>query len=309
MKVAIVGGGICGLYLAWKLAKRGESVTVFEKKNQIGSDVCSGLFSQRIIDFIPQSRFLIKNKINSALLYFPRKNIKISFSKSFFVMNHFELDRMVSGLAEKAGVKMVLGQSISSLPEGFERIIGSDGWDSAVRQKLGLKRPNFRLGILGYVSKPLSSDFVEIWPHKENGFLWKIPRGENIEYGIIGEPSKINKIFDKFLKENNICLEKIKAKIIPQGFILSKNKSITLCGDAMGLTKPWSGGGVVWGLKAADLLSETFPDFSDYREKVKEFFKSKILFSKILTKLVYFFGFNACFLLPRNKKIESDFLF
>jgi len=36
MKVAIVGAGICGLYLAWKLSEKGYSVTVFEKKEKIG---------------------------------------------------------------------------------------------------------------------------------------------------------------------------------------------------------------------------------------------------------------------------------
>ena len=56
MKVAIIGAGINGLYLGWKLSEKNHQVTVFERKKQIGeSVVCSGLFSQRILDFIPQS--------------------------------------------------------------------------------------------------------------------------------------------------------------------------------------------------------------------------------------------------------------
>ena len=47
--VAIIGGGICGLYLSWKLSRKGHLVTVFEKKKKIGNEICSGLFSERIL--------------------------------------------------------------------------------------------------------------------------------------------------------------------------------------------------------------------------------------------------------------------
>jgi flavin-dependent dehydrogenase len=291
------------------LAEKGEDVTVFERKGQVGNDVCSGLFSQRILDFIPQSRILIKNEIKSVVLHFPKKDIKINFSKSFLVMSHSELDKILAGFSQKAGAKINLDHNISSLPEGFDKIIGCDGWDSIVRKSLKLPNPSYRLGILGYINTPLSSDFVEAWPHKENGFIWKIPRGSTVEYGIIGRPERINKIFNNFLKEKNIVLNEIKAKIIPQGFLIPQNRSITLCGDAIGLTKPWSGGGVIWGLKTGDLLLETFPNFLAYRKQVKRFFGLKIFRSKIITKLVYSLGFKMPFLLPKNVTIESDFLF
>ena len=35
MRVAIVGAGITGLYLAWKLSEKGYQVTVFEKREKI----------------------------------------------------------------------------------------------------------------------------------------------------------------------------------------------------------------------------------------------------------------------------------
>ena len=60
MKVAIIGAGICGLYLALKLSESGSEVTVFEKKEKIGKEVCSGLVSERILDFIPESQKLIQ---------------------------------------------------------------------------------------------------------------------------------------------------------------------------------------------------------------------------------------------------------
>ena len=95
---------------------------------------------------------------------------------------------------------------------------------------------------------------------------------------------------------------------MPQGLIIPKNPKVTLCGDAAGLTKPWSGGGVIWGLTAANLLLKNFPDFIKYQKEAKKFFLPKIILSKAAKKMVYFLGFNLPWFLPKNPKIESDFL-
>lgn len=307
MKIAIIGAGISGLYLGWKLSGKGHGVTIFEKEKEAGNKVCSGLFSGRILNFLPQSRGLIENQINYTQIHFPKKTVKVKFSKSFFVMNHSELDKLVFSLAKKAGVKIVLNHNVSSMPKGFDRVVGCDGANSFVRKSLGLPNPAFRLGILGFVREKSASDFVETWPCKE-GFIWKIPRGKEGEYGIISEPRLAKDIFSNFLRENKIALEKIKSKIVPQGFIIPSHSSITLCGDAAGLTKPWSGGGVIWGLTAAEILLKTFPDFLSYRKIMRRFFLPKISRSKFAVKTVCFLGFKIPWLLPKNTKIESDFL-
>ncbi len=108
MKIAIVGAGICGLYLGWKLAERGNQVTIFEKKEKIGKEVCSGLFSERILDFIPESQKLIQNQIEYCLIHFPKRTLKIKFSRKFLVMGRFEIDRLVASLAEKSGAEIIL---------------------------------------------------------------------------------------------------------------------------------------------------------------------------------------------------------
>ena len=307
MKVAIIGAGICGLYLGWKLSEKGHKVTIFEKKKQIGNKVCSGLFSQRILKFFPQSEKLIENQINSVILRFPKKTAKVKFSKKFFLMSHWKLDKLAASLAKKAGAKIVLNYKNKSIPKKFDRVIGCDGANSFVREKLGLPDPNFRLGIQGFVKKKSFLDFVEVWP-VEKGFIWKIPRGKETEYGIMANPRLAPRIFKKFLERNDILLRKVKSKIIPQGLIIPKNASVTLCGDAAGLTKPWSGGGVIWGLFAAKILIKSFPDFLKYQRRAKRFFAPKIFLSKLAVKIVYFLGFKKAWLLPKKTTIESDFL-
>ena len=301
LKTAIIGAGITGLYLGWKLSEKGHQPTIFEKRDKIGKEVCSGLFSERILKFIPESKKLIQNEINSCLIHFPKKTIKVSFSKKFFVMDHAELDKLVAQLAEAAGAKIILnwsGPNLDQLKAEFDRIIGCDGANSAVRKSLGLKEPAFRLGIQGFINEENKAGYVEVWPIKQ-GFSWKIPRGRQTEYGILGSVLEV---------KGKLQVKEERAALIPQGFIIPKNNFITLCGDASGLTKPWSGGGVIWGLIEAQMLLKAFPDFSRYRRKARTYFAPKIAFSKTATFLAYFSGFKMPWLLPKNIKIESDFL-
>ena len=320
MRVAIVGAGIVGLYLAWKLSGKGHKVTVFERKEKIGKEVCSGLFSERILEFVPESEKLIQNQINFVLIHFPRKTIRINFVKKFFVMNHAELDRLVACLAKKSGAQIKISHETGSDPVSyFDRVIGCDGANSKVRKFLGLPEPKYRLGILGFIPKRDESNFVETWPiengftlhlfSKSAGFIWKIPRGEETEYGIIANPKEAKKLFENFLLKNKISLGRVASAVIPQGFLIPRHPSTTLCGDATGLTKPWSGGGVIWGLRAAEILFKNFPDFLKYRVAMKKLFLPQIIFSKIATKIVYFLGFKMPCLLLKNIKIEGDFLF
>ncbi|MFH1423707.1 MAG: FAD-dependent oxidoreductase [Candidatus Nealsonbacteria bacterium] len=304
---AIIGAGITGLYLAWKLSAAGHKVTVFEKRPSIGKEACSGLFSERLLSFVPQSQALIQNRIESVLIHFPKKTVKVKFTKPFLLMSHAELDRLVAGLAEKAGAKIVLQSPIDVMPQGFDQIIGCDGASSATRKSLGMKDPDLRLGIRGFAALRDTSNYVETWAVK-NGFIWKIPRGQETEYGVISELKSARPLFEEFLTKNNIPIERTASALIPQGLIIPRSDSVTLCGDAAGLCKPWSGGGVIWGLVASSILLKDFPDLVKYRHDVKRYFLPKIALSKIATKMAYCLGFNTPYLLPKNLEIESDFL-
>jgi len=318
MKVAIVGGGTSGLYLAWKLSQKGEGVVVFEKKKKIGKEVCSGLFSERILEFIPESRGLVENQIRFCKIHFPKRTIFLQFSKRFLVMNHLKLDETLFHLAKKEGAKILLGSQIKKedfgeLEKKFDRILGADGPFSVTRKYLKLKNPSLRLAFQGFIGFSndleglIDKETVETWPTR-NGFIWKIPRKEKIEYGIIERIGESKKIFEEFLKKRGLKLKNIRSAFVPQGMVFLKNPKITLCGDALGLTKPWSGGGVVWQIMANNLCLKNFPDFLKYQKGLKRFFLKKIIFSKVITRLVYFFGFYFPWIFPKKIKVESDFL-
>ncbi len=309
MKVAIIGAGICGLYLSSELARNGYKVVVFEAKGGVGEKRCSALYSERIYDFIPESKGFIENKIDYSLLHFPKKDIRLSFKKEFWVIDRKKLEKFLYKESLKNGTKFFFRTRIEEIPPGFDRVIGCEGSFSITREKIKIKKPKRYFAFLGNVKERNFSRFVENWPLKNRGFIWKIPRGNSTEYGIIGEsPRKVKETFERFLKNSKIKLESLNPAVISSGFALPSQERVTLCGESAGLTKPWSGGGVIWGLKSASILLKTFPDFLKYKRQTTRFFLPKILVSERITKMVYILGFRYPFLLPAKIKIDNDFL-
>ena len=307
MRVAVIGGGLVGSYVAWQLAEKGHKVTIYEQKIRPGKHACSGLISERIWGFIPVNEELVLHKIDASILNVGNNRTKLNFKPQMLVFNRPLLDRYVLGLALDAGVRFVI-EKIDSLPRNFDYIIGCDGALSITRRELGLKAPKFRMGILCRVESKdkLNPDFVETWP-LDKGFAWKIPRGHEVEYGVLAPLEKAKEEFFHFCIKQNIRPVKQHASLVPQGLILSDNPRITLCGDAAGLTKPWSGGGVIWGLSAAEILVETFPDLNAYNRALKRFFNSKFIVSNFATKLGYLAAKHLPNILPNERTMDSDF--
>lgn len=327
MKVAIVGAGIVGTYLAWRLARKGLEVSVFEQKNEIGGKVCSGLISRRLWHFLPEDKNIVENEIKSANVHFPEKDIEVKFSPHMLVIDRKGLEEHVAKLAKASGAKLFLGMKVANVlhvkgkkPQivlekngkkaflEFDYVIGCDGEYSAVRKSLRLREPKMRLGILcfGKAKRNQAIDAVEVFPTK-HGFDWIIPRSAGAaEYGTLEKPAEARKQFEQFCKKQKIKPEKILAAPVPEGLVLSNHNRIALCGDATGLTKKWSGGGVIWGLTAAHMLARDFPNLKKYNNSVKRFFGPKMFFSSIETRIAVWVGNNMPFLMPRRIRIDSD---
>lgn len=327
MRVAIVGAGITGSYLGWKLAEGGEEVVIFEKKGTIGKSVCSGLISERIWNYAPKTKELIENVIKHADIHFPKKTVRVNFRPSMYVISRPKLDAYFAAKAERAGAKILKDHEVRKLfyfkghkPQisvqssnhthayEFDYIIGCDGPNSVIRRELDLEEPKMRLGIILYENKRNKSDSVDIWPTK-NGFIWKLPRGRKTEYGIVENIETAAKEFRTFCKKNRLKSKQAYSSLIPQGLVTSFANRLALCGDAAGLTKPWSGGGVVWGLKTVDIMLGSFPNIKKYNRRIDRFFSPKIFYSKLAEKVVIFAGNNAPWLLPSKTTIDSDWVF
>ena len=309
MKIGIIGLGINGSYLSYKLAQKGHDAVVFERKSKEGGKACSGLISERIWSFIPEKSGLVHNEVDFVKIHYPKKVVKVKFKPKMLSFDRLALERYMVRLAKKEGAKIKFNSPISNLNdlEDFDRIIGCDGAASIVRQALGVWDPEFRLGLYLYKNEEADANYVETWP-TENGFCWKIPKGNKVEYGCMDSVYRANMEFNKFCSEQGIGGEYVKSHLIPQGIRFSNEDRVFLCGDAAGLTKCWSGGGVIWGLTAADFLVESFPDVERYNLRLQTFFGPRMKIYDKLTRGVSFVGRNASWAMPSKRTIDSDYL-
>lgn len=315
-KVAIVGAGVIGLYLAWQLSLKGHKVSIYEKRSEkdFGDKPCSTLVSERINDFIPIDDNFIENKISGCLINFPQKTVQLDFRPIHLVLSRPKLVQKLLEMARAAGVEVFFEKEIRALPQGFDKTIGCDGGLSRVRQNLNLPMPKFRLGLQIFERKEDSSNLAETWP-VSSGFIWRIARGREVEWGILADREKALPEFRSFLTKKKVDLIVdqfgqpigLKSAIVPRGMVLPDDKNTTLCGDAAGLVKPWSGGGLIWGLKAANILLENFSDFEAYHGRTRRFFAFKIAKGRIADFAVHFLGGNIPFVLPKKIRYDNDF--
>lgn len=322
MKVGIVGCGINGAYLAWKLSKENE-VEVFEKNSFIGDKPCSELISERIWNFIPKRNDLIRNTIEDLVIHFPNKDLKLKFYPKMLVVDRKQLANYVVELAKQNGAKINLNSevkrifyiknkkpqiSVSGKVFEFDYLLGCDGYNSIVRKSVGIKDPLCILGMYTRIKKKPLKNIIDVYPLK-NGISWVIPRKNEIEYGIYERPDIAKSEFNNFCKRMKIKPKEIYAHLIPSRLTKMQKDRVALCGDAIGLTKPWSYGGIIWGLIADSILIKNFPNFGKYEEEIRDYFEPKIFYSKIALFAGKLLGNKLSFLSPKEVWFDGDWVF
>ena len=314
MRIGIIGAGICGAYLSYKLSKK-HDVIVFESKPKIGNKACSGLVSERLWNFIPKNNKLVKNKMKTIKIKFRNKEISLDMNPRMMALERAQLDKYIMSLSK---AKLKLNTQVTKITPGkhpvihtkkgkfeFDYVIGTDGAQSFTRKQLGGKEPKYQLGVLVYEKTKKKSSVINTWPLK-NGFAWEIPRGNSVEYGVFEKPNVAYREFKKFYKKKP---KLIYSALIPQGLCNVVKGNVTLCGDAAGLAKPWSGGGIIWALESADIFLKHFPNLDEYDRELKDFFEPRIFFSKIVSKTGVWIGNNLPWLLPKEFYFDSDWIF
>jgi len=135
-------------------------------------------------------------------------------------------------------------------------VAGCDGPRSRVRDEAGLPEPDELLhGVLGFDDEPDHDEFVDVHLTVPRFFAWRIPRGDaGVEYGLATPPGEdVREQFEAFTAAYGVETDRRCSGLIPIGPPERVTSGrVFLVGDAAGQNKPFTGGGILYGMTAAD---------------------------------------------------------
>lgn len=280
----VVGAGPAGSRFARQAAARGWDVVVFEQ-GEIGKPLaCSGHVSLDVWEFTPAGAkdTLLQNEIYGARFHLGGPGSKAyPFYKEDVVSNAIDrvgLDVTLADAAREAGASVRPNHTVTDISEDRDcvrvtvagpdgattvrgrMIVGCDGPRSRARRALGLPEPAEVLhGVLGFDETVDHDDFVDVHLTVPGFFAWRIPRGTaGVEYGLAAAPgSDVGDRFERFTEEYEASIGTRCSGAIPIGApARAASHRGFLIGDAAGQTKPFTGGGIVYGMTAADIAAE-----------------------------------------------------
>jgi len=281
----VVGAGPSGARFARSAAERGRDVLVLEQ-GEVGEPLaCSGHVSLDVWEYVPETARdeLFQNAIRGARFHLGGADSRAyPFYRETPISNAIDrvgLDRTLAAAAADAGADVRDGHTVTGVeerresvtvtargPDGVETfdarlVVGADGPNSRVRSACGLPEPEEYLhGVLGFDPEPDAADFVDVHLTVPGFFAWRIPRGDaGVEYGLAVSPGDDpNGRFDDLVAEYGADIDRRCSGLIPVGppeRVVGKRS--LLVGDAAGQTKPFTGGGILYGMRAADHAART----------------------------------------------------
>ena len=287
----VIGAGPSGSRTAWNLAEAGYSTALVEEHEIIGEPCqCAGLITPRTFEYLGYKR-PVQQEMNGARLWGPKDSF-LSFQApetKALVIDRPDLDRSIANKAQEAGADLMPGHrylghrrtdngiaaTVKNKKGKFEidtkLLIGSDGPASRVARDSGLSSKREVLAAFGADVEGYQGieNHVDLFVGSELAprfFGWGIPTGPN--EGRIGLatvlPDRPKNFFRDFFHKGapSKLLEGAKivnrvSGLIPFG---TRNPSysdnVLLTGDAAGMAKPTSGGGIYSGLISADAAFE-----------------------------------------------------
>jgi geranylgeranyl reductase family protein len=269
--VVVVGAGPAGTSAARFCAREGLSTLCIEEHGTIGHPVqCAGLLSTAAFRECGVSDRCVLQTVRGARIV---SSLGGSFSfdagvVKAYVVDRGVLDREMAVHAAQDGVDFLLKTSATGFSgggvetagvSGKRRIrcrvlIAADGPRSLFSRILGLQRAKYFLGGRQVdCARHVEPGLVEIHPDAAPDFFgWVIPAGKG--YARIGLCSRtdVRDRFERFISPVQGPIISEVTGTIPLGPMpQTYARSVLFVGDAAGLAKPTSGGGVYTGIRSA----------------------------------------------------------
>jgi len=276
LDVIVVGAGPSGSYASHLLSKSGFSVLNLEEHKEVGKPVeCTGLVSQRVFSMVKSGSRV--NDVTGATVYFPGGgSIHVEKTEKTIVMDRDSFDKDVSAMAISSGADLKINARVIAVKKDSEGIdvtyrengerknarshiiIGADGINSRVRKELFQERPGRIVSAYQVDSahRMEDQDSVEVYLGSEysSGFFgWTAPSGNITRIGVASYRSAAIKHFLRLnsrFPPNKII--GINGGSIPISHVKrTYSDNAILVGDAAGIVKPLSGGGIYTGMVSA----------------------------------------------------------
>jgi digeranylgeranylglycerophospholipid reductase len=287
----VVGAGPVGNYVAYRLAKFGYKVLVFERRPNVGDAACcTGIIGKECFDHFPIVNNGVLTQHSSAKFFSPSgKCLRLSKDRvQACVVDRPVFDRALAQKAQEEGAEYLFSARVKDISlrencvkakveykgqtndfEGRMAVISS-GFGAAVPQRIGLgKIPDFVLGAQAEV-KTGDLEEVEVYFGQEiaPGFFgWLVPTSDG--RGLAGLLSRrspgsyLKNLLDNLLAQGKIISGE--TRIVYGGIPLKPlaktyTRRVVVVGDAAGQVKPTTGGGIYYGLLCADIVAEVIHD-------------------------------------------------
>lgn len=296
----VVGAGPPGSRFARQASAEGADVLLLERGEPGPPLACSGHLSRDIWKFTPEGARdrLLQNEIYGARFHLggPGSRAYRFYTEDPIsnVIDRVELDRMLAQAAVDDGatlrtqtaatdfeveddhVAVTIATEAGPDTVRGRMVVGADGPASRVRRSVGLPEPSETLhGVLGFSDEEDYGDFVDVHLTVERFFAWRIPRGDaGVEYGLAVPPgaADASERLDDLAAGYGVDLVKRCSGLIPIGPPSSVTTDrVFLVGDAAAQTKPFTGGGILYGMRSADnavaTVDPTDPDTLDEYER------------------------------------------
>jgi len=286
--VIVIGGGLVGSHVAYRLAGMGHEVVVLERHKQPGEQVCcTGIISQKCITSFAIDEKVILRQANSAKLFSPSGDLIRLWREQTqaCIIDRATFDRAMADRAQGKGAKYLLNSLVRNLQVGDDRVrveavcqgeelnlearaaVIAAGFGSALAGKLGLGRAgDFVTGAQAEV-ETREIDEIEVYFGREIApgfFAWLVPTlPSKARVGLLSRRSPelyLKRLMSSLQAQGKIASDKAEPRYggIPlKPLARTYSDRLLVVGDAAGQVKPTTGGGIYYGLLCADIAADT----------------------------------------------------
>jgi geranylgeranyl reductase family protein len=285
--VVVIGGGPAGLHAATRLAATGIAVELFEEHSVVGEPVhCTGVLAREAFERFGVPRGSILNDLSTVRFHPPSGRI-VEYSPAEIeavVIDRVAFDRQLGRGAADAGVVVRTARATSvDVDRAGVTVAGGGisvraracvlacGASYALHRRLELGRPRL---VLQSAQAELPADRlgpVEVHfgsTAAPGGFAWAVPvdRGSRpaVRIGVMCRSDArghfrrmVERVRTRWgVRAAESCVPR--HKVLPLGSIARTVRDrVVAVGDAAGLVKPTTGGGIYYSLLSAELAAET----------------------------------------------------